>query len=375
VRLQFAVSDTGIGISEAAQAGIFDAFQQADTSVTRRYGGTGLGLTISAQLVGMMDGEIWVRSRKGEGSTFFFTAEFPLYEGTSKATGVRTQLTGLPVLVVEDNATNRFIFEETLRNWEMAPVMATSAAEGLNLLRAASETGEPIRLALIDVMMPDEDGFTLVEKINDCREIDQPAIIIATSGFEAGERERAAALGVAKFLVKPVIQSDLLDALLIAVGASESEGVDQPVVEQARGGLRILLAEDSVINQRVALGLLDRWGHDVDVVDDGKAAVAALTERDYDLVLMDVNMPEMDGLEATTIVRRRESESDRHTPIIAMTASAMKGDRERFLAAGMDEYVSKPFDPEVLREMIARFAGGKRADSPAPPNPLEEETG
>ena len=375
VRLQFAVSDTGIGISEEAQVGIFDAFQQADTSVTRRYGGTGLGLTISAQLVGMMDGEIWVKSRKGEGSTFFFTADFPRFEGTSKAAGVRAQLTGLPVLVVEDNATNRFIFEETLRSWEMLPVMATSAAEGLALLRTASDRREPIRLALIDVMMPDEDGFSLVEKINECRDIERPAIIIATSGFEPGERERAADLGVAKFLVKPVIQSDLLDALLIAVGAEAAEDADQPVIEQPSRGLRILLAEDSVINQRVALGLLGRWGHEVDVVGDGRAAVEALAECDYDLVLMDVNMPDMDGLEATGMVRRRETESGRHTPIIAMTASAMKGDRERFMAAGMDEYVSKPFDPEVLRGMIDRFAGRSHADSPTPPDTLEEETG
>jgi signal transduction histidine kinase/DNA-binding response OmpR family regulator len=383
VRLQFAVSDTGIGISPEAQSGIFDAFQQADTSVTRRYGGTGLGLAISSQLVAMMDGEIWVHSREGEGSTFFFTAEFPIFEEPSKTAVPPEELIGLEVLVVEDNATNRFIFEETLRSWLMVPIIAESAADGLSLLREASERGAPIRLALIDVMMPEEDGFSMVAKINDCRELERPAIIVATSGFEPGERQRAAELGVAKFLVKPVIQSDLLNAILTSLGAGTTDGEDRPAAKKANRRVHILLAEDSVINQRVALGLLNKWGHEVDVVADGRDAVEAMAKQDYELVLMDVNMPDMDGLEATAIVRHREAESGRHTPIIAMTASAMKGDRERFMAAGMDEYVSKPFEPEVLREMIDEFAARQRDDAsippatsgpPGPPGPLEEES-
>jgi len=353
VRLQFAVRDTGIGISPEAQRGIFDAFQQADTSVTRRYGGTGLGLTISAQLVAMMDGEIWVRSVEGEGSTFFFTAEFPISREEPTMPAMFKELKDLNVLVVDDNATNRFIFEETLRSWQMHPRVAASADEAFTILRGDAQRRQPIRLALVDVMMPDEDGLSLIERINASEDLERPVIIVASSGLESAERKRAAHLGVAKFLVKPVIQSELLNAILESLGGtSEREPEAHPTEPEAGSGLHILLAEDSVINQRVALGLLGRWGHRVDVVADGRDAVEALAEHDYDLVLMDVHMPEMDGLEATALVRRREAETGRHTPIIAMTASAMKGDRERFLAAGMDEYVSKPFDPGVLRTLI-----------------------
>jgi signal transduction histidine kinase/CheY-like chemotaxis protein/HPt (histidine-containing phosphotransfer) domain-containing protein len=357
VRLQFAVSDTGIGMSPAVQSGIFDAFQQADTSVTRRYGGTGLGLAISSQLVAMMDGEIWVRSREGEGSTFYFTAEFPVFDQPSRVPAMIEELEGLDVLVVDDNATNRFIFEETLRGWRMSPVIAEGAAQALAALRDAARREQPVRLALIDVMMPDEDGFSLIEKINAAPDLERPVMIVASSGLESGERQRAGELGVAKFLVEPVIQSELLDAILDSLGRpAQPEFTALEPEREADGGLHILLAEDSVINQRVALGLLNRWGHEVDVVANGRGAVDALAERDYQLVLMDVHMPEMDGLEATAIVREREAETGRHTPIIAMTASAMKGDRERFLAAGMDEYVSKPFEPDALRDLIKSFA-------------------
>ncbi|MEJ2087696.1 MAG: response regulator [Gammaproteobacteria bacterium] len=373
VRLQFAVSDTGIGISPEAQSGIFDAFQQADTSVTRRYGGTGLGLAISSQLVAMMGGEMWVKSREGEGSTFFFTAEFPVFDEMPALPAVLDELRGLDVLVVDDNATNRFIFEEALRGWHMSPVVAESAAEALSALHTAKAEQHPIKLALIDVMMPEEDGFSLIEKINAAADVDRPVMIIASAGLEPGQRKRAAGLGVAKFLVKPVIQSELLEAILEALGRSETAEAQTPVEPSVTGpSLRILLAEDSLINQRVALGLLNRWGHEVDVVADGRDAVAALADHDYDLVLMDVHMPEVDGQEATAIVRRKEAESGRHTPIIAMTASAMKGDRERFLAAGMDEYVSKPFEPDALRTLIESYAHS----APEPkgtPVPMEGE--
>ncbi|MCZ6494294.1 MAG: response regulator, partial [Planctomycetota bacterium] len=357
VRLQFAVSDTGIGISPEAQSGIFDAFNQADTSVTRRYGGTGLGLAICSQLVTMMGGRIWVRSREGEGSTFFFTGEFPISEEVPKVPAMADELAGLDVLVVDDNATNRFIFEETLRGWQMSPVVAASAAAALALLQEACRKEQPFRLALIDVMMPQEDGFTLIEKINADPELKRLIVIVASSGVEPGERKRATDLGVAQFLIKPVIQSELLDAVLQALGRTTPGEIEAPGSGPAStAGLHILLVEDSMINQRVAVGLLSKWGHDVEVVSDGRHAVNALAERDYDLVLMDVHMPVMDGLEATAIVRGKETETGRHIPIIAMTASAMKGDRERFLAAGMDEYVSKPFEPEALRVLIESFA-------------------
>jgi len=352
------VSDTGIGISPEAQRGIFDAFQQADTSVTRRYGGTGLGLAISTQLVAMMNGEIWVRSAEGKGSTFFFTAEFPIAESVPRLPAVMAELEGLRALVVDDNATNRFIFEETLRGWHTAPVVAAGGAEALKVLREAAARSEPIALALIDVMMPDMDGLSLIEAIGKEPGLEPPVMIVASSGLESGERRRAAELGVAKFLVKPVIQSELLDAILESLGKpaeTENEAPLPPPPEAPGSGLRILLAEDSVINQRVALGLLNRWGHQVDVVANGREAVQAIAEHDYDLVLMDVHMPDMDGLEATALVRRREAETGRRTPIVAMTASAMKGDRERFLAWGMDEYVSKPFEPDVLRALSESY--------------------
>lgn len=362
VTLKFAVSDTGIGISAEAQAGIFDAFQQADTSVTRRYGGTGLGLTISSQLVKMMQGEIWVESKEGEGSTFIFTGEFPVCANAPVELAPREHLNGMTVLVVDDNATNRNIFEENLKAWGMSPVLADSAAQALTELNQAAREGRPFRLALIDVMMPDEDGFSLIEKINAIADFEHPVMIVASSGMDRGERKRAEALGVAKFMVKPVLRSELLSAILESLGRKvRSSSVIEPEAPATRG-LHILLAEDSVINQRVAVGLLKRWGHDVDIVADGRDAVRALEEGDYELVLMDVHMPEMDGLEATAIVRRGEAETGRHIPIIAMTASAMKGDRERFLAAGMDEYVSKPFEPQVLREVIEVFANKRRAN-------------
>jgi CheY-like chemotaxis protein len=272
--------------------------------------------------------------------------------------------------VVDDNATNRFIFEETLRGWNMVPLVADSAAKALAVLHDAEVEGRPPALALIDVMMPDEDGFSLIGKVNDDPGLTRPAIIVTSSGVEPGERKRAAELGVARILVKPVVQSDLLDAVLEALDRSPQRR--DPIAPAtasaseagASNGLHILLAEDSVINQRVALGLLNRWGHRVDVVANGRDAVNAVAQNAYDLVLMDVHMPELDGLEATQMVRRRESGTGRHTPIVAMTASAMKGDRERFLAAGMDDYVSKPFEPEVLRTLIDTFAANDMAQSP-----------
>ncbi len=351
VSIRFAVRDTGIGIAPDAQSGIFDAFSQADASVTRRYGGTGLGLAISSQLVAMMGGRISLESREGEGSTFEFTARFPRSEEVRAVPAALEELQGLPVLVVDDNATNRFILEETLRAWRFAPVVAASAQAGLEALRAASDR-EPIRLAIVDVMMPEVDGFELIEQIVSDPSLPRPIIIVASSGGAPDDRRRAARLGVARFLMKPLIQSELLDTVLEALGKVEPQGEGREEEPAAGGGLNILLAEDSVINQRVAVGLLSRWGHHVDVANDGREAVEALDKGGYDLVLMDVHMPNMDGLEATAAVRRAERGSGRHTPIIAMTASAMKGDRERFLEAGMDDYVSKPFDAVAFRELI-----------------------
>ncbi len=351
-RLEFQVRDTGIGIASAAQAGIFDAFRQADMSVTRRFGGTGLGLTISAQLVRMMGGEIWLTSEEGVGSTFCFTAEFPLGVAPRAVAGMH-ELTDVPVLVVDDNATNRFIFVETFTAWKMQPTAAEGVASARTALRDAQRGGHPFKLALVDIQMPDVDGFALLEAIAADAPPDRPVIIVASSTVAPGERARALQLGAARYLVKPIVQSELLDAVLevLGMGAPVAQQMPVAVASQATP-LRVLLAEDSLINQRVAVGLLTRWGHTVDVANDGHEAVAAAAQHRYDVVLMDVHMPNLDGLEATALIREGERQTGAHVPIIAMTASAMKGDRERFLAAGMDDYLSKPFEPAAFRALL-----------------------
>jgi signal transduction histidine kinase/CheY-like chemotaxis protein len=358
LRLDFAVRDTGIGIPAEAQEGIFDPFHQADTSVTRRYGGTGLGLPISAELVSMMGGKIWLDSEPGRGSTFYFTAELAIAPSqTRKLPPELTALRGMRALVVDDNATNRLVFEETLTAWKMVPQAVSSVAEALIAMRDAQLTDQPFRLAIIDVMMPDADGFALLEAILAEPSFETPKVIFASSGVSAGERERATALGAARYLVKPVMQSDLLDALMDIFATTSLEPEMDSETEAGHAvGLRILLAEDGLINQRVAVGLMTSWGHEVAVANDGVETLAAMESGDYDLVLMDVHMPNLDGLEATAEIRRREAATGAHTPVIAMTASAMKGDRERFLAAGMDDYLSKPFEPSMLRTMLDEHA-------------------
>ena len=358
VRLLFKVRDTGIGIPQSAQAEVFNAFSQADSSVTRRYGGTGLGLPISSQLARMMGGEMWLESTEGAGSTFFFTVELPVAVDQSKmAPAELNELKDLQVLVVDDNATNRFIFEETFSSWKMTCVVVASAAEALDAMRAASKDGNPITLALVDVMMPDVDGFTLIEQLNADPDIEPPHIIVASSGVTPGERQRAFGLGVDSYLVKPVVQSELLNAVLGTFGKSlgDKPEVLEPEVDHATG-LQVLLAEDAIINQRVAVGLLNRWGHAVDIANDGREAVRAVAEKSYDVVLMDVHMPQMDGLEATAAIRTMEQSTGRHLPIIAMTARALKGDREEFLAGGMDDYIAKPFEPDTLRALLDLYA-------------------
>ena len=368
IRLRFAVRDTGIGISPEAQETIFQAFSQADMSVTRRFGGSGLGLTISSQLVNMMGGKLWLESEEGVGSTFYFTAEFPVHAVQSRPLEMG-ELVALPVLVVDDSATNRFIFEESLSAWKMSPVGADSVASAMQRLLEAQEAGKPYALLIVDVMMPDEDGFSLVEQIDAHETLERPVVIMASSGTAPGERARARELGVRRYLVKPVMQSDLLNAVLEALGHKVLEEAAQPEqVFDAMSPLKVLVAEDGVINQKVALGLLHKWGHEVDIANDGREAVDAVARQDYDIILMDVHMPVMDGLEATAAIRHMESSSERHTPIVAMTASAMIGDRERFLGAGMDDYISKPFEPGMLRDMLHQYAPDeKRAPASAGP--------
>jgi PAS domain S-box-containing protein len=379
--LLFSVRDTGIGIPKEKQALIFEAFTQADSSTTREYGGTGLGLTISQRLVEMMGGRLWIESTPGQGSTFHFTARFGLAEpgAASRAVWPPEGLHDLPVLVVDDNATNRRILHEMLTNWRLRPTTADSAAEALDLLQQAAAAGEPFALVLLDAMMPELDGFALAEQIKQRPDLAGSVLLMLSSAGRPEDAARCRRLGITVYLTKPVKQSELLDAILTARHEATTGEARVPAVPApAARRLRVLLAEDNVVNQRLAVRLLEKAGHAVTVAANGREAVAALDREAFDVVLMDVQMPEMGGFEATAVIREREKASGRHVPIVAMTAHAMKGDRERCLLAGMDDYVSKPVRAQELHEALARMVGGgEGASSPAtghrpPATPFDE---
>ncbi|HUT94750.1 MAG TPA: response regulator [Thermoguttaceae bacterium] len=381
VVLHFAVSDTGVGIAEDKLGVIFGAFEQADNTTTRRFGGTGLGLAISSRLVELMGGRIWAESQIGQGSTFHFTARFGLALGEPSATRTVESaiVRGTRVLVVDDNATNRFILEEMLGNWGMLPTAVAGVREALGQLRQARSSGEPFPLVISDVHMPELDGFALVNEIREDPTIGSTVIMMLTSGNRPGDIAQCEEMGVAAYLLKPVKQSELFDAVMMALGITTVE--DEAAVVPDRElptrdrPLRILLAEDSLVNQKLAIGLLKRRGHAVVVANNGKEALATLELEKFDLIIMDVQMPEMDGLEATAAIRAREKQTGAHVPIIAMTAHAMKGDRERCLDAGMDRYISKPIRARVLFEVIDEVVGSSTPSDAVPEFPLPEGEG
>jgi CheY-like chemotaxis protein len=352
--LRFSVRDTGIGIPQDRLAMIFKAFTQADASTTRKHGGTGLGLAISSRLVGLMGGRIWAASKVGEGSVFHFLARFkPAAGGPPSLPRTDPEIVrGTRVLIVDDNSTNRLILQEMTRNWGMQSEAVENAREAISVLRQAHQTGARVQLVLSDVNMPDVDGFTLTEWIRQDRALAETIVIVLTSGARPTDIERCDELNVAAHLMKPVKQSELLDAIGMSLGGAGSKEKNGRVVagkwKTDLPPLRILLAEDSLVNQKLAVGLMEKHGHSVVVARNGKEAIAALASQEFDVVFMDVEMPEMDGLEATAVIRVEEEQTGKHMPIIAMTAHAMKGDRERCLEAGMDDYVSKPIRPQQL---------------------------
>ncbi|MEN3369998.1 MAG: hypothetical protein V7609_2141 [Verrucomicrobiota bacterium] len=357
--LHFSVADTGIGIPMEKQGAIFEAFAQADGSTTRTYGGTGLGLSIASHLVGKMQGEIWIESEAGQGATFHFTARLGVRHTPAPSVkhAETNDLTGLRTLVVDDNSVNRRILHEMLLNWRTSPTLVESGPKGLEEMLRAAKSGSAYQLVLLDAVMPEMDGFLLAEKIKEQPELADATVMMLSSAMPAGSATRCGALGITSWLTKPVTQSELLDSILLAISksSSSSSSILNPTTtrreedeEHSPRALRILVAEDNLVNRAVATGVLKKQGHELVHASNGREAVEAFRNGRFDLILMDVQMPEMDGFEATRQIRELEETTGGDMRIVAMTAHAMAGDRERCLAAGMDDYVSKPLRKEDL---------------------------
>ena len=363
VVIRFSVADTGIGIGEAAQKKLFQPFIQADGSTTRKYGGTGLGLAISRQLVELMGGQIGLRSVAGEGSVFWFTARFEKQSDVINSLPLDLNvLAGLRVLIVDDNRTNRKILSHQLGSRGVKYAEAESGKSALALLRSAVQTGEAYDLAILDLMMPGMDGFELARIIKSDPVIAATPLVMLTSYGDRGGSNEAQQIGIAAYLAKPIRQSALFECLANVVRAPHVTKVEQVAVTTRAREIEvkpacnklILIAEDNVVNQKVAIRQLRKLGYRADAVANGREVLEALARIPYDLVLMDCQMPEMDGYEATAEIRRYEATSQR-TPVIAMTAHALEGDRARCIAAGMDDYVSKPVKPEELQRVLERY--------------------
>jgi two-component system sensor histidine kinase/response regulator len=377
--IHFAVQDTGIGIPYERQASVFDRFTQADGSTTRKYGGTGLGLTISKQLVDAMGGKIGIESSPGIGSTFWFDLKFEKQAHQKRTTAPLTlgpvNLTQARILIVDDNQTNRMILTKNVEALGSRVEAVASGAKALETLRNAHRAGDPYHLVLLDMQMPGMDGEQTARAIKSDPAAKEAKILILTSMGHRGDASRLEALGCSGYLLKPVKQQMLFDAVIAVLGREEDREAGlitrHTLSEQRKLGLRILLAEDNAINQKLAVVLLQKAGYSVDAVDTGAQALEKVQTNQYSVVLMDVQMPDMDGLEATHLIRELEKNTGHHVPIIAMTAHAMQGDRERCLEAGMDDYVTKPLQPKVLFSALDRWT--QASDTPqVAPEPVED---
>jgi CheY-like chemotaxis protein len=363
VVLHFTVIDTGIGIPPDKQAMIFEAFTQADASTTRRFGGTGLGLAITSQLVALMEGRIWVESQLGQGSAFHVTLPFEVRPESPGKPQLRevADLHGMAVLVVDDNLTNRRILEEMLMNWGMQPTLVDGGRMALQAMERTRNDGNSFALVLLDYQMPDMDGFEVAERIKYRPELATSTIMMLSSAGQRGDAQRCRELGVAAYLTKPVRQSVLLEAIRTVL-ALPDHAVEPPALvtrhslRETQRPLRVLLAEDNPINQLLAVKMLEKRGHSLVVAGNGREAIMALERERFDVILMDIQMPEMDGLEATAEIRQKERGTGRHVPIVALTAHAMREDREHCLHIGMDAYLAKPFSPGELFETIEKLS-------------------
>ena len=378
VMLHFRVADTGIGIAPEKQKVVFEAFEQTDASTTRKFGGTGLGLAISRRLVDLMGGRIWLESPRadlpaeapGPGCAFHFTVA--MAAGQPPPQSAPGSLEEVPVLIVDDNPTNRTILVEMLRAKGMKPLAVGNGEAAIAMLDQAQAAGCPFPLAIVDSQMPGMDGFTLASRIRAQAELRSMRLFILTSAGQRGDAARCEEIGIEVYLLKPVKQSALIEAIAQSLGRPALAGVPpltRHVLRESCRKLRVLLAEDNPINQKLAVRLLEKHGHSVTAANDGVEAVAAAQKGDFDVFLMDVQMPNMSGLDAAAAIRALERDTGKHVPIVAMTAHAMKGDEDLCLKAGMDSYISKPIRPDHMMDVIAQVTSAPTDTAERAPSP------